>query len=71
MADFCKQCTLELFGSDMPNDMAGITSKEDWKQGLSCLVLCEDCGPCQVDPEGNCISPDCLKSHGFKENDND
>ena len=64
MADFCRQCSLDLFGPDEENDMAGITKPEDWANGLSCVVLCEGCGPIQVDPEGNCITPDCLKQHG-------
>lgn len=64
MANFCKQCTLDLFGPDMPNDMAGISTEEDTKDGLFACVLCEDCGPCQVDHTGKCISEDCYKEHG-------
>lgn len=62
MADFCNQCAVDLGFS--PGDMKGITKPEDWTQGMSCVVLCEDCGAIQVDPEGNCISEDCLKQHG-------
>ena len=62
MADFCMQCSEELFGKDF-GDLAGITKPEDWKKGLACVVLCEGCGPIQVDPEGRCISIDCLKKH--------
>jgi hypothetical protein len=63
MADFCKQCSIAIFGEDF-GDLAGITSKEDWKRGYSSVALCEDCGAIQVDPDGNCISIDCRKKHG-------
>lgn len=62
MASFCKQCSLDLFGEDF-SDFANITAQEDYKNNLACVVLCEGCGPIQVDPEGRCISKDCLKSH--------
>jgi len=63
MADFCKQCSIESFGEDS-RDLAGITSKEEEQKGLYRLVLCEGCGPIQVDSEGRCISTDCYKRHG-------
>lgn len=63
MADFCKQCALEIFGEDM-SDLAGLTTKEDWDNGTAALALCEGCGFIQVDPEGNCVSADCLRGHG-------
>lgn len=65
MADFCKACTEATFGiyAAQGNDMADITSQEDWDKGLAASVLCEGCGPIQVDPEGNCVSTDCLE-HG-------
>jgi hypothetical protein len=59
MADFCEQCSKRL--GFLSNDMKGITSKEDYEEGLACIVLCEGCGTIQVDPEGNCISKDCLE----------
>ena len=59
MADFCKQCSIDLFGQDF-HDMKGLSTEEDTKKGLFAVVLCEGCGPCQVDHEGNCISTDCL-----------
>lgn len=73
MADFCKQCSIKTFGVDH-KDLAGITSKEAWAQGRACIVICEGCGHIQVDPEGNCVSSDCLqKGHNlnFKEGDVD
>lgn len=60
MADFCKQCHEDLFGAGLANDMAGVTKQEDWDNGKACLALCEGCGPIQVDPEGNCVSEDCM-----------
>jgi hypothetical protein len=63
MADFCQQCSINLFGEDF-GDFNGITKHKDFEKGLSCVVLCEGCGVIQVDPEGRCISKDCLKRHG-------
>lgn len=60
MADFCKQCSLEIFGEDC-GDLAGLcpdNEGEDWWP----VVLCEDCGPTQVNNDGACIS-DCDKQH--------
>jgi len=62
MADFCEQCSKDMGFSE--NDLRGITKPEDVVQGLYAVVLCEGCGPIQVDPEGNCISADCLLKHG-------
>ena len=64
MADFCNQCADDL---GLPRgDMSGITTGADWTAGRAAIVLCEDCGPIQVDPQGNCVSPDCGKHHGRK-----
>ena len=60
MADFCKRCYADMFGEGQTNDMAGVTKPEDWDQGLAVSVICEGCGPIQVDPEGNCVSQDCM-----------
>lgn len=59
MADFCKACSIDLFGEDL-EDLADITKEEDFKKGLAYIVTCEGCGFIQVDPEGNCLSKDCL-----------
>ena len=69
MADFCRQCSIETFGEDF-GDLKGLSTPEHTAQGLYAVVLCEDCGPIQVDHEGNCISPDCWKKghkHGSQE----
>lgn len=68
MADFCRQCSLTLFGEDF-GDLANFTPVADWDKGLAVSVLCEGCGPIQVDPKGNCVSPDCMcqgqQGHGL------
>lgn len=58
MADFCKQCSIDMFGHDY-GDLAGVTTEEAWQGKMACTVICEGCGPIQVDPQGNCVSPDC------------
>lgn len=60
MADFCKQCSIDLLGHDY-GDLAGITSAEQWQDRMACVAVCEGCGAVQVDPEGNCVSKDCLR----------
>jgi len=65
MADFCKQCSIGNFGEDF-GDLAGLSTEEDTDNNLYCLVLCEGCGPIQVDHNGSCISVDCLRKHNIK-----
>ena len=60
MADFCYQCSLVIFGQDF-GDLRGLTPIADWRQGKGALVLCEGCGVIQVDPNGHCVSHDCLE----------
>jgi len=60
MAEFCKACSIELWDRDF-GDFKGLTPNAKWKQGKAAVVICEGCGPIQVDPEGNCVSEDCLK----------
>jgi hypothetical protein len=62
MADFCKQCSTDLFGKDH-EDLAGLITKEQVDHGYGQVVLCEGCGPTQVDHKGVCLVNDCLK-HG-------
>lgn len=64
MADFCKQCSKELLGyNDGSNDMVGLSTPEETIKKLYPIVLCEGCGPIQVDHTGRCMSDDCLKKH--------
>lgn len=63
MADFCKQCSITGFGEDY-GDLAGLSTEEDTRNNLYVMVLCEGCGPCQVDHTGKCVTSDCLENHG-------
>lgn len=60
MADFCKACAEKVLGFDT-KDMAGITDPASWAEGRAASVLCEGCGTIQVDPEGNCVTADCMR----------
>lgn len=68
MADFCKACSIRIFGNDF-GDLSGITQTEHWENGRAALVICEGCGVIQVDPEGNCVTENCLcrglEGHGL------
>lgn len=63
MANFCRQCSLDMFDKDY-KELANITTKEFWKQRKACVAICEHCGPIQIDPDGNCVS-ECHKPEGF------
>ena len=55
MADFCYDCTEELFGQKeaLNNDMSGLVSAEEHQQhGMTDKVLCEGCGIIEVDHRG-------------------
>lgn len=62
MADFCKQCSIEIFGDDF-RDLAGCSKLEDTARGMFAPVICEGCGPTYVDHEGKCVCRDCLEKH--------
>ena len=64
MADFCLQCSGELFPGGIKNDFIGISTPEDTEKGLYAVVLCEGCGPTQVDHAGKCVAADCAEKHG-------
>lgn len=58
MADFCTQCTKEIYGeadSDF-KDLCPPTVDH-------ILVLCEGCGHTHVNREGDCVDPQCAR-HG-------
>jgi len=63
MADFCTQCSIEIFGED-GGDLSGITNEKYTKKGIFVAVICEGCGLIQVDHTGKCVANDCLKKHG-------
>lgn len=54
MADFCRDCTIELFGEDLAdkNDMMNPDLGEDFMQH----GLCEHCGPGCFDNLGRRLS---------------
>lgn len=58
MADFCKQCSLEVWGEDTKD------FQFQAPDGMVTAVLCEECGPCYVTNDGTCVTPGCLKKHG-------
>jgi hypothetical protein len=65
MADFCKACSIDNFGKDF-EELAGLSTPEQTAAGLFPVVICEGCGPIQVDHEGKCVSSDCPE-HGTVE----
>ena len=50
MADYCKQCSEDIFGKDY-GDLKGLVSS-----GSFAVVLCEGCGDIVVDDNGNCTT---------------
>lgn len=60
MADFCFQCSLELF-CPPPGDLNNLCSKAS---GDYVVAICEGCGITRVDCRGWCISPHCYSAHG-------
>jgi hypothetical protein len=62
MADFCKQCSIEMFGTDT-GDLAGLSTPADTAAGTFAIVLCEGCGDTVVDHTGKCVSDKCLVKH--------
>lgn len=62
MADFCKQCSIELFGEDT-RDLAGLGYGLSLAPDEGFVVICEGCGYILVDEEGKCIDPFC-DTHG-------
>ena len=61
MADFCKQCSIVLFGKDF-GDLANLGNGKPLPKDHGWSALCDECGPILVDNEGRCIS-DCLHHH--------
>jgi hypothetical protein len=66
VADFCKQCSIELFGKDFgdlkPSPERAAALKDD--EGY--LEICEGCGVTMVGREGECVYKYCDK-HGVKD----
>lgn len=62
MSDFCRQCSLEIFGEDFEN-FKGLTTTTIPVESVLWEVLCEGCGKTLVNNKGECINPYCLKKH--------
>ena len=58
MADFCTQCSIDIFGKDY-GDAAGQCG-----EGFIASFLCEGCGPTWVDHTGKCVASDCPEHAG-------
>jgi len=69
MAEFCKQCSIEIFGEDY-GDFKGLSTIENTEHDMGVVVICEGCGCVVVDHEGYCISSDCPKHGKQKEKKN-
>lgn len=63
MADFCAQCSVDLFGEDF-GDLEGLTPPLYQLYNRFAVVICEGCGVIQVDTKGRCISRNCTERHG-------
>lgn len=61
MADFCQQCSIEVFGEDF-KDLADIARGERLLH-----TLCEGCADAIVNSVGRCVAANCLKHHGDRE----
>ena len=62
MADFCKQCSTDIFGEDF-YDLKGLGDGTELQEGYGWPALCEGCGVTVVNDEGKCIDKRCLKEH--------
>ena len=49
MADFCKACSIEVWGED-GGDLTGLTTPDQQAAGLYREALCETCGFTIVNP---------------------
>ena len=56
MADFCMDCSLEIFGEDL-GDLAGLGNGKVLQPGYGWVALCEGCGPILVDSSGKKLPP--------------
>ena len=61
MADFCKQCSEEMFGKDCKDFV--YERDASLPVGMGWAAICEGCGFTVVDDNGKCINLSCEK-HG-------
>lgn len=64
MADFCRQCAIELKLGVCDLDDIGTDKEDILETGEGFIELCEGCGPTLVDWAGQCISLSCDKHGG-------
>ena len=58
MSDFCKQCSIKIFGEDN-QDLKGLGDGKELSKDCGWQALCEGCGPIVVNDEGECIANWC------------
>ena len=51
MANFCRDCSIAMFGRDF-GDLAGISTEKDTAEGRYAQTICEGCGFVLVDHNG-------------------
>ncbi|AIW04010.1 hypothetical protein EM69_004005 [Salmonella enterica subsp. enterica serovar Typhimurium] len=51
MADFCKECSIDMWGKDT-GDLSGLITEAEVKEGYGAVVICEGCGIIRVDNNG-------------------
>ena len=57
MADFCKKCSLDVWGEDT-KDLAGLLTIDEAASGeYATPVLCEGCGSIYVNQDGHRVVP--------------
>ena len=65
MADFCKQCSIAIFGEDF-GDLKGLGQDDDPPDSVY-SVICEGCGVTVVNKAGECVVSDCMVDHATGE----
>jgi hypothetical protein len=64
MADFCLQCSLEMFGKDF-EELKGLGNGKTLEPEYGWPAICEGCGMTLVDDAGVCLGK-CLKNHDIQ-----
>jgi len=58
MGDYCKSCSIKLWGKDH-KELAGISTKADTDKGMFAPEICENCGHILVNHLGECVTLEC------------
>jgi len=56
MADFCKKCSIDMWGRDT-KDLADLITPEQAADGFAATGICEGCGSVYFDIGGNAVTP--------------